>query len=100
MLPEPPPEQEREAASPRGGRAFADRPLPTLGHAPHPPTGSEPGAQQTDMMAEDVELLAASLDAGGDMNATNKAGLTLLQVANERAKHKSQRFLMVSSPDL
>ena len=63
MLPEPPPEQEREAASPRGGRASADRPLP-------------------------------------NMNATNKAGLTLLQVANERAKHKSQRFLMVSSPDL
>lgn len=45
------------------------------------------------LMAEDTEMLAGMLDAGGDINAVNAAGLTLLQVATERGKHKSRRFL-------
>jgi ankyrin repeat protein len=45
------------------------------------------------MMAEDLEQLAAQLEAGADINPTNAAGLTLLQVACERGKNKSRRFL-------
>ena len=47
------------------------------------------------MMAEDIEMLATMLDGGVDMNATNGAGMTLLQVASERGKHKSRRFLRI-----
>eukprot|EP01052_Picozoa_sp_SAG31_P011440 SAG31_NODE_646_length_13223_cov_14.088845_11_plen_501_part_00 len=45
------------------------------------------------MMSENTELLVKMLDKGADINATNAAGLTLLQVATERGKRKSRTLL-------